>query len=113
MDDLISTTDSFPAAAAYQFAQVAVFCNIEQIASEVSTKASTALSIMVTDYESLDNFVKQLEIYIPLIAHATSSRPVGCLPRHVHARSGSNPSGRELWDPAQVGQHRALCPDGF
>ena len=26
---------------------------------------------MITDYESLDNFVKQLEIYIPLIAHAT------------------------------------------
>jgi hypothetical protein len=36
MDDLISSTDSFPAAAAYQFAQVAVFCNIEQNASEVS-----------------------------------------------------------------------------
>ena len=71
VDDLISSTDSFPAAAAYQFAQVAVFCNIEQNASEVSTKASTALSIMVTDNESLDNFIKQLEIYIPLIAHAT------------------------------------------
>ena len=37
VDNLISTTDSFPAAAAYQFAQVAVFCNIEQNASEVST----------------------------------------------------------------------------
>ena len=30
VDDLISATDSFPAAAAYRFAQVAVFCNIEQ-----------------------------------------------------------------------------------
>ena len=71
VDDVISSTDSFPAAAAYQYAQVSVFCNIEQNSSEISTKASMALSIMITDYESLDNFIKQLEIYIPLIAHAT------------------------------------------
>ena len=71
MDDLISSTDSFPAAAAYQFAQVAVFCNIETNASEVSTKASSALTIMVTDFESLNNFLKQMEIYTQLLAHAT------------------------------------------
>ena len=71
MDDLISSTDSFPAAAAYQFAQVAVFCNIEQNASEVSTKASKALHIKVTDFESADNFVEQMNTYVPLIAHAT------------------------------------------
>ena len=71
MDDLISSTDSFPAAAAYQFAQVAVFCNIETNASEVSTKASSALTIMVTDFESLNNFLKQMEIHTQLLAHAT------------------------------------------
>ena len=71
MDDLISSTDSFPAAAAYQFAQVAVFCNIETNVSEVSTKASSALTITVTDFESLNNFTKQMEIYTQLLANAT------------------------------------------
>jgi hypothetical protein len=42
MDCLPSPTDSFPAAAAYQYAQVAVFCNIEQNASDITTKASAA-----------------------------------------------------------------------
>jgi hypothetical protein len=40
MDGLPSPTDSFPAAAEYQFAQVAVFCNIEQNASDITTTAT-------------------------------------------------------------------------